>query len=61
MMQKYEFNIPELSSMATQVLPGINNFLLRAEQYKNKRLAIVINNAAKTIDVMLSRIGLLIR
>jgi hypothetical protein len=44
--------------MAQLLLPGINSFLLQAEQYKNNRFAIVTNNAAKTIDGMLRRMVL---
>ncbi len=55
----YEFNISELSSMTQPVLPGINSFLSEAVLYKNKRLALVTNDAAKTTDGILSRVALL--
>ena len=45
--------------MAEQVLPGINSFLSEAALYKNKRLAIVTNDAAKTNGGILSRVALI--
>lgn len=44
--------------MTQLVLPGINSFLSLSPEYKNKRLAIVTNNAAKTTDGIFSRVAL---
>ena len=45
--------------MQQQVLPGINSFLQKSDVYNNIRLALVINNAAKTSTSIASCVSLL--
>ena len=45
--------------MPSQIFPGIDSFLLQKTAFKNLRLALVTNNAARTSTGILSRVALL--